>query len=285
MQVQLVMFKSDGSRRDFPLTRDRIIIGRTNEVGLRIPLSSVSRKHCEIAIEGNVLRLRDLGSSNGTLHNNVRVKEAELSAGDRIEVGPVVFIVVIDGQPAEVEKVCSLLEQDLVDTSVGMPAVNSDDEACEANVPAKVMEAGPVAPQPTKSAKPAAPAPIFATAPTDGASDDDADDEVLAELEEPGDLLAPSKPSVAASARSFAPPVQAQAVDEEDALAAAANAAEKSASKPKKPGESFSGGATELDHEDPIAALERLAAAERAQEEEFSMLTQDIIKSPKTKKK
>jgi predicted component of type VI protein secretion system len=212
MHVQLVMFKSDGSRREFSLTRDRIVIGRTSDAGLRIPLSSVSRKHCEIAIEGGVVKMRDLGSSNGTLHNSVRVKEAVLAAGDHVEVGPVVFTVVIDGVPAEIEPVRSMVEQELVDTSVGMPVETENEtlppEQAASPTSAKVME-----------------------------------------------------PAGRAAAKSPA---------EVDPLAAAA--AKAAAAKPAGPGpgESFSEGATVVDMDDPIAALERLAAAERELADEFS---------------
>lgn len=103
MNVSLVMFKTDGTRRDFPLTKDRVVIGRTNDCDLRIPLSSVSREHCEIRLENGAVELHDLGSSNGTFHNDRRVTESMLSAGDLIGVGPVVLTVVIDGQPATVK--------------------------------------------------------------------------------------------------------------------------------------------------------------------------------------
>lgn len=109
MQVSLVMFKADGSRRDFPLHRDRVIIGRKNNCDLRIPLSSVSRQHCEVRLEDNQVKLRDLGSSNGTYHNSVRVQEATLAPGDEVVVGPVVFTVVINGEPEEIKPVRSLL--------------------------------------------------------------------------------------------------------------------------------------------------------------------------------
>ncbi len=274
------MFKSDGSRRDFPLTRDRIIIGRTNEVGLRIPLSSVSRKHCEIAIEGDVVRLRDLGSSNGTLHNSVRVQEAELAAGDRVEVGPVVFIVVIDGVPAEVEKVCSLVEQDLVDTSVGVPVVSEDGSAegeGEGEAAGKVMEPGPALP----AAKPAA------ARKSDEAEseEEDAQVEVLDELEEQQVAVSVPARRDAPKPKPMMPVAPAAQINEEDALAAAARAAELAVAKPIGPGESFSDGATEIDMEDPIAALERLAAAERAQEDKFSLFAEEAPKASKTRKK
>jgi pSer/pThr/pTyr-binding forkhead associated (FHA) protein len=105
MDVALVMFKSDGSRREFPLQKSRVVVGRTSQCDLRIPLSSVSRQHCELCIEEDSLRMRDLGSSNGTFHNHTRVQEAQLEAGDEIVIGPVVFTVVVDGEPDITEPV------------------------------------------------------------------------------------------------------------------------------------------------------------------------------------
>lgn len=109
MQVSLVMFKSDGTRRDFPVTRGRLIIGRKNNCDLRIPLSSVSRQHCEVRVSDEEASVRDLGSSNGTFLNSSRVQEAVLSPGDELVVGPVVFTVVINGEPAEVKPVKTLV--------------------------------------------------------------------------------------------------------------------------------------------------------------------------------
>ena len=112
MQATLVMFKADGSRRDFPLQNGCMVVGRKNSCELRIPLSSVSRQHCEISVDGDTVRLKDLGSSNGTYHNSIRVQEAELEPGDEIVVGPVVFTVVIDGIPANIEPVHSIVGHD-----------------------------------------------------------------------------------------------------------------------------------------------------------------------------
>lgn len=110
MDVSIVMFKADGSRRDFPIQRDKLVIGRKNTSDLRIPLSSVSRQHCEIRVEGDQVKMRDLGSSNGTFHNDTRVQEAVLAAGDKVSVGPVVFTLVIDGEPGEIEPVRTVLD-------------------------------------------------------------------------------------------------------------------------------------------------------------------------------
>lgn len=112
MDVVLVMFKSDGSRRDFPVKGSRMVVGRTNSCDLRIPLSSVSRQHCEISVEDERVTIRDLGSSNGTFHNRERVQHAELSRGDEIVIGPVVFKVVIDGEPSDIEAVPTIVGDD-----------------------------------------------------------------------------------------------------------------------------------------------------------------------------
>ncbi len=109
MQASLVMFKADGERKDFPLPEGKTVVGRRNTCELRIPLSSVSRKHCEIELNDDGVFLRDLGSSNGTFFNDQRVQEAQLTAGDRVQVGPVFFHVVVDGEPSEIEPVRTVL--------------------------------------------------------------------------------------------------------------------------------------------------------------------------------
>src|SRR5689334_22696523 len=104
MQAVLVMFRSDGERRSFSITRSITVIGRREDCDLRIPLGDVSRKHCRVVLEDDTLRLEDLGSSNGTYHNGQRVeKDALLQAGDSIQVGPVVFVLQVDGVPADEE--------------------------------------------------------------------------------------------------------------------------------------------------------------------------------------
>jgi len=102
MKVVLVMFK-DEERREFPLADKSTVVGRRPDCDLRIPTGDVSRQHCEIAVGDDKVIVRDLGSSNGTYVNGKRVAESKLSAGDRLEVGPVMFIVQIDGKPREIK--------------------------------------------------------------------------------------------------------------------------------------------------------------------------------------
>ncbi len=53
---------------------------------------NVSRRQCQLTLEGERLVLEDLDSANGTLVNNRPVRGAiELKAGDQITIGPITF--------------------------------------------------------------------------------------------------------------------------------------------------------------------------------------------------
>ena len=103
MQVVLVMFRGEGERRSFSITRDVTIVGRREDCDFRIPLGEISRKHCRIIKDDASLKVEDLGSSNGTFHNGERVQTCELSPGDTLQVGSVAFVVQIDGAPVDEE--------------------------------------------------------------------------------------------------------------------------------------------------------------------------------------
>ncbi len=104
MQVNLVAFTPNGQRRDVPLGSGQFVIGRQASAQIRVPLSTVSRQHCEVLIRENTIRVRDLGSSNGTFVNDDRVQDAELHAGDVLTVGTFAFVVQINGHPATIER-------------------------------------------------------------------------------------------------------------------------------------------------------------------------------------
>jgi pSer/pThr/pTyr-binding forkhead associated (FHA) protein len=54
--------------------------------------------------DADTARVEDLGSSNGTYHNGQRIQgSVEVHPGDSVEVGPVVFVVQVDGVPADDE--------------------------------------------------------------------------------------------------------------------------------------------------------------------------------------
>jgi hypothetical protein len=80
-----------GGRREFPLTKDRVTIGRLPECDITIKDPGASRNHAEIRSGPGGHRLADLGSTNGTLVNDRRVTEQNLEDGDRITIGRTVI--------------------------------------------------------------------------------------------------------------------------------------------------------------------------------------------------
>jgi predicted component of type VI protein secretion system len=105
VNVSLVMVTSDGKTREFPLGKLPATIGRGDEAKVRVPLPSVSRKHCELLIDDDEFTVKDLSSSNGTYVNGERVRSRELVPGDLLAIGPVVFVVRIDGHPKDIDPV------------------------------------------------------------------------------------------------------------------------------------------------------------------------------------
>jgi len=71
-----------------PLTPERsVVMGRSRSCDLRVQDGDASRRHAEVALRDGVVRLRDLGSTNGTYVNGERCAERELAPGDRIRIG------------------------------------------------------------------------------------------------------------------------------------------------------------------------------------------------------
>jgi pSer/pThr/pTyr-binding forkhead associated (FHA) protein len=113
VDVNLVVFRPDGTRREARLEPGTYLIGRDQDATLRIPMKSVSREHCELVIDASGASVRDLGSTNGTFVNGARTQKANLTAGDVLTVGGVHMVLQIDGKPATVERPRADLDLDL----------------------------------------------------------------------------------------------------------------------------------------------------------------------------
>lgn len=91
--LKVVGGKQDGKL--IPLNTKKFLIGREQDCHLRPSNESVSRHHCAITIDDYSVRVRDLGSSNGTSLNGKRiigVQEAE--PNDKLTVGNLEFEIV-----------------------------------------------------------------------------------------------------------------------------------------------------------------------------------------------
>ncbi|GAA2908136.1 hypothetical protein GCM10017596_05670 [Microbacterium keratanolyticum] len=75
----------DGRRHT--LTQARTVVGRGSDADLTIADSGSSRKHAEILWDGERAMMRDLGSTNGTKVDGVKVREAPLTSDTVITIG------------------------------------------------------------------------------------------------------------------------------------------------------------------------------------------------------
>ena len=102
MDVNLVLFKKNGTQKGFALPSQVTVIGRRHDCDLYIPLMAVSRKHCQLIQNQDTVKVRDLGSRNGTYLNGERVEEATVKPGDYVQIGPLTFLIQIDGKPQKI---------------------------------------------------------------------------------------------------------------------------------------------------------------------------------------
>lgn len=88
----LVLYSGPDAGQRFDLEPGPQIIGRVPEAPVRIEGGGVSRQHAELLVGAATVLLRDLGSANGTMVNEVRIAEpVTLNDGDLIRISNVVL--------------------------------------------------------------------------------------------------------------------------------------------------------------------------------------------------
>ncbi|MHB1001688.1 MAG: FhaA domain-containing protein [Armatimonadota bacterium] len=88
---KLISETDTGYQDEFPLASE-VIIGRSLGSDLRFDHHSVSRRHARVYREGSEFFVEDLGSSSGTLLNNMSLKQntpVRLRNGDQLKFGEV----------------------------------------------------------------------------------------------------------------------------------------------------------------------------------------------------
>ncbi len=85
----------------FPITGSTTL-GRSDDCGVCIKLDTISRHHCELMAMPNGIRIKDLGSANGTNVNHKKITETLLKPGDQIHLEGAGFLVI--GPRVDVEE-------------------------------------------------------------------------------------------------------------------------------------------------------------------------------------
>ena len=72
----------------YPLDADKVVIGRSRSCDIRLREDTISRLHAALVWKDGGLVVEDLGSSNGTYLNGVRVLEPQpVAIGDVVRFG------------------------------------------------------------------------------------------------------------------------------------------------------------------------------------------------------
>jgi serine/threonine-protein kinase len=98
MRVILEVLQGPRQGRSFTFDRhDTFIVGRSRFVHCSMPEDmALSRDHFMIEINPPLCELRDLGSTNGTFVNNLRIERTRLASGDVIAAGQSIFRVRVE---------------------------------------------------------------------------------------------------------------------------------------------------------------------------------------------
>jgi len=86
-RAYLIVLAGSAVGEMYKIGQERTIIGRGGKAQIRLIDDGISREHAEIVIDGGEVLLRDLGSTNGTFCNGVKVDTRPLADGDKILVG------------------------------------------------------------------------------------------------------------------------------------------------------------------------------------------------------
>ncbi|MBI3181193.1 MAG: FHA domain-containing protein [Myxococcales bacterium] len=107
-----------------------LLIGRCDESDLVLPSEHISRRHAELMVAGQELRISDLGSRNGTRLNGqlVGTVSRRLSPGDVAVIGPYTLRVEVDRAQAPGCTIPDGFVTLLASTPKGRPAAATDSE-------------------------------------------------------------------------------------------------------------------------------------------------------------
>src|SRR5262245_27663118 len=96
-RMRLMINSGKAKGRIINVAGARLLIGRDPECQLRPICDEVSRRHAELKVVAGIPVVVDLGSTAGTRLNGQRLTSpATVRNGDRVEVGPLSFTVLLD---------------------------------------------------------------------------------------------------------------------------------------------------------------------------------------------
>src|SRR4051812_556053 len=86
-RAYLVVLAGSSVGEMYKIETEKTVIGRGQKAQIRLLDDGISREHAQLLLQGERVVLQDLGSTNGTYCNGLKVDKKELVDGDKILVG------------------------------------------------------------------------------------------------------------------------------------------------------------------------------------------------------
>ena len=80
------------TKKKFQLAEEDVVIGRTIDCEVHLSVNNVSRRHALISFRNEEYQIEDLGSTNGTYVNGIKIEKCILRNNDQIEIAGVKII-------------------------------------------------------------------------------------------------------------------------------------------------------------------------------------------------
>jgi pSer/pThr/pTyr-binding forkhead associated (FHA) protein len=140
MRVKLLVVRGKPHGKGLSFPQGEFVIGRGDECHIRPNSSWVSRQHCLMRVTNQLVTLKDLGSTNGTLVNGQRIRgERDLFNGDHIQIGPLVFQLLIEEGQAHLAHMADTGLHSAVDTAKSQPLTEKASESTKEMDAAQIL--------------------------------------------------------------------------------------------------------------------------------------------------
>ena len=172
LRVQLRVSSGKHTGQLITLKPGNFLVGREQDCQLRPGSELVSRHHCVFKMDDYGVRLRDLGSTNGTTVNGERIQQHQLQQGDKVVIGDLHLEVVLTeaGDSAVVTPAIPPVLDSNSDvpgseTLLEIPVINPNDSSMDFDSTLQTPAAPEQAPAAEQAPAPAAPAEAQQAAP------------------------------------------------------------------------------------------------------------------------
>lgn len=103
-RISIAVLEGKQSGQKFTIDRPRVTIGRS-DADVVIDDAEISRQHCAVEMHGARIVLRDLGSTNGTFVDEVKISQMEIQNHSEFRIGSTCLMLILTDPDLDLEPV------------------------------------------------------------------------------------------------------------------------------------------------------------------------------------